>query len=359
MKKIAHICPDEKFIDYAVKNFEAVENNISNFYIVSRGPLKHVKADGVKRLSILKFLIFCILGKYNEYDLVIIHSLRKVNKLQLLLSSKKTKFLWVGFGYDYYNLYRSRKYLPITNQLVNLQKEHKSIFQNSLLSKRIFSKINFFAPVFDIEYEHAKGNIPGLNARFIDWNYGSSNTTISKFKDTKVSGNKVLIGNSCAPTNNHLDVLEIIKDSILEYEIILPLSYGDLIYKNKLMEKLKLNYNCYNFECIEEFLPVDSYFDKLKECSLAVFGYTTQAAVGNIVVMLYLGAKVFLHEDNYLLTYFRNRGFIIFSINDFDFECKKVLLEDDIVKNKMLVDEMTNFDLIKEKTRKLIRTCAY
>ena len=59
---------------------------------------------------------------------------------------------------------------------------------------------------------------------------------------------------------------------------------------------------------------MDQYQQILAEVKVAIFGMKRQEAAGNIFQLLNLGAKIFLREQNTLLTWLRNKGFIVFSI---------------------------------------------
>lgn len=60
-------------------------------------------------------------------------------------------------------------------------------------------------------------------------------------------------------------------------------------------------------------MPQAEYFALINKVEVAVIGARRQEAAGNIINLLSNGTKVFLREDNNLLQYYREKGFIIFS----------------------------------------------
>ena len=53
-----------------------------------------------------------------------------------------------------------------------------------------------------------------------------------------------------------------------------------------------------NFSPLLDFMPLDEYNRLQSDVSVALFGNWRQEAIGNIIVALYLGAKVFLSHVN-------------------------------------------------------------
>ena len=60
-------------------------------------------------------------------------------------------------------------------------------------------------------------------------------------------------------------------------------------------------------------MPQKEYFTLINRAEVAIMGARRQEAAGNIINLLSNGTKVFLRENNNLLQYYREQGFIIFS----------------------------------------------
>jgi hypothetical protein len=58
-------------------------------------------------------------------------------------------------------------------------------------------------------------------------------------------------------------------------------------------------------------MPLTDYLDLVSSCSYQVMNHIRQQGVGNILIMLYLGAMVFLLQENPCLSYFKEHGFVV------------------------------------------------
>ena len=86
--------------------------------------------------------------------------------------------------------------------------------------------------------------------------------------------------------------------------------------------------------------------------------HVRQQAVGNIVIMLYLGAKIFLRQECPTYTYFRDQGAVVFSIQEL--EKKPELLNQrldhaDMVVNRTIVKNNWSKEAANKKTINLLR----
>ena len=70
------------------------------------------------------------------------------------------------------------------------------------------------------------------------------------------------------------------------------------------------------FKPVLDYMSCKEYFKMLDSIDVAIFGQRRQEASGNIIQLLKNGVKVFLRNDNNLLDYYREKGYIIFSFED-------------------------------------------
>jgi hypothetical protein len=136
-----------------------------------------------------------------------------------------------------------------------------------------------------------------------------------KLINSNISGNKIIIGNSCSYTNNHVYVYDLIKNfSLKEKEIVSPLNYGgDIRYQQKV-----INYGrkCFGnkFHAITEFLPLCEYNQLLSEGTVFISGCWRAEAMGNVVIALYLGSKVFLSNRSPMYNFFKRQGVYLYEL---------------------------------------------
>ncbi len=126
----------------------------------------------------------------------------------------------------------------------------------------------------------------------------------------------ILLGNSADPTNNHVEILERLeKYKDKNIKIYTPLSYGNQNYADFVIEKGK-NIFGEKFIPLKEFLPYDEYLKLLTEIDIAIFNHNRQQAMGNIIVLLGLGKKVYIRDDVTSWNYFKDLQIAVFNINE-------------------------------------------
>ncbi len=67
---------------------------------------------------------------------------------------------------------------------------------------------------------------------------------------------------------------------------------------------------------LSEFMPYEDYMKLLRSCGNVIMGHIRQQALGNIVAMLYVGAKLCFYKDSVTYTFFKNHGFTVFTIEE-------------------------------------------
>ena len=71
-----------------------------------------------------------------------------------------------------------------------------------------------------------------------------------------------------------------------------------------------------NLHIIENFLPQAEYATLLCSCRVGIFGHLRQQAVGNILICMLQGSKVFLWRDSIAYKYLKKAGYLIYTIDD-------------------------------------------
>lgn len=154
--------------------------------------------------------------------------------------------------------------------------------------------------------------------------------------------NGIMIGNSASYSNNHLYVLDIIKEfNICDTTVIMPLSYGGALrYRKKVKEAYeKVFPNKMRF--ILNYLPLHEYNKVFLDISILVLASWRQESIGTIIMGLYLGIKIYLSNKSPLLDSLRKVGFIVFDIEG--------TTSDNFVKPLMLKQKEHNRNLLLEQ----------
>lgn len=127
----------------------------------------------------------------------------------------------------------------------------------------------------------------------------------------------IMVGNSCDPSNHHIEIInKLISLDDEEFNIICPLSYGNYdVYKKEVINKGKAAFG-ERFKPIVEFLDIENYAKLIGSIDIAIFAHNRQQAMGNIVMLLGMGKKVYLRPGTSHYLAMKELG-----ISVFDFEC--------------------------------------
>lgn len=330
--KILHLATDEKFVDQAYESFERVAPGSNHVVVCGEEPMKYVKLKPDMVIHRYSTGSGDFIRRLSEFDFVVIHSLtdpwvRLVNK-----APASVKFVWIGWGFDYYDLIFSSEQdglLPKTFNIRGQFERKKSLFSKVkfflsgwFYGKKLsaVSRINYFAPVLEEEFDLVMARLPaGNRPEFMSWNYGNLEDNLIKgFEGDRVSGMNILLGNSASSTNNHVDVFTSLSaERLRERRLVVPLSYGDLRYRDVVIQA---GQRCFggSFMPLVDFMPIEEYLGVIKSCSFVIMNHVRQQALGNIVIMLYLGAKVFLREENPVYGFFKRQGAHVYSVQDLE-----------------------------------------
>ncbi|MDA0524842.1 TDP-N-acetylfucosamine:lipid II N-acetylfucosaminyltransferase [Methanococcoides alaskense] len=373
--KILHFVPDDKFTDTAYLNFESVAPSCNTFFVPSMTKnLKYIEKTPVEFINPISFKNPFFMKSLNKYDIIVLHSLSVFNQEIVAHANPCLKFVWIGMGYDYYDLiYENPEclYQKRTRDIVkNLHIKKKSndgilkqiannILHKQLEKKSIVEKINFFAPVLENEYEMVASKFAFNFPNYVDWNYGSTVRMIEgKIKHCKLNNNDILVGNSATPTNNHLEVFDFLRTQNLKgKKIICPLSYGNSEYAHIIKNAASIYFGN-RFLAVDKFIPYDNYISIISSCSNVIMNHHRQQGGGNITAMLYMGAKVFLNTLNPFYTFYKGKGAVVFSLDELYNNPKLLdlhLSEEDIEKNRQIIKLAFNEKAILDKTEKLIK----
>lgn len=375
---ILHIVPDEKFIDAAYRAFEEVNPNNNEFVIISKKhPLKYIKKTPIRFVERKEFLSKKFINSLKNYDMVCLHWLDDAKMQLLARANQSVKFVWIGWGGDYYDLIAGDTTKLLKPKTLTLSHKHRiqtasllfkskikqiirKIIYKKIEKQHIINRIDFFAPVLYEDYELLIKVIPGFKPHYLAWNYGTlEDDMIKGFEDHVVFGNNILLGNSASYENNHLDLFDQIKNStMVNSKIIAPLSYGDSYYREKVIyegREIFLD----RFIPIIDFMPIHEYVQLLSSCAFAVMGHLRQQALGNIVIMLYLGAKVFLDKSNPVYIFFKHQNTFVYTLDEFDNEVKSKLTEEQIESNRSILRSHWSREVILRKTKDLIQAVKF
>lgn len=361
-EKILHLSPDDKFVDMALVYFEFLKPNLNTLFVYSVNQPTYVKSQAtlVNKKNILREF------NKDEYSLIVIHSLLPVWFNFISKIPKDIPVVWVGWGYDYYDFMSNDLLLPKTEKVTNkfgliysfLRKIKKKYLHKKKM--KAIHRINYFSPVLSLEYEVIKSKLNFEKfPQYIYFNYGSlEKNFIRGYENKKIDGNNVLIGNSATDTNNHLEVFDLLKELEIQdsVKVICPLSYGNEYYKNFIVTTGEKAFKD-NFEPLVNFIDIDTYINKIISCRVVIMNHIRQQAFGNIITMLYLGAKIFLRKENPIYIFLKNQGAIVYTIQDLEDNHSLFygdLSDIDVAKNRDILQLFISESAAIKKTQNII-----
>lgn len=343
MLELLHICPDDKFIDIAIELFNSTQCHNSYVCIKeTEQSFNYIKSSHVFSISSDDLMEKC---KNSNYDVFVFHSLDFSCYRYVLSIPIEKKIIWLSWGYDLYQslggypaIYPIKLFKPITQRFINAEKKvclfkrikktvkafcfpvrtYKLIKETKeRIQKRVeeqnevLKRIDYISTILPSEYCLLKENRQ-IKAKYFPFQY----TCFSKKERTELidfdKAQWILIGNSATATNNHLDIYDLCRKRNILNTLYVPIAYGDKSY----IEELKRNSSGLSVVYQEDFLSAEIYRARLKNCRVCVFGHLRQQALGNIIIALLQGSKVFLYKESMVYKYLKDEGYVVFSIED-------------------------------------------
>lgn len=284
------------------------------------------------------------------------------------------KIIWVLWGGDLYNtpFYDQQIYLPLTRpfgeqtlpkvpkgmQLVKERMKYLLGRPGFLIFKRSFQRINYIATFFEGDLRNAE-RVFSKKYSLIPFALLSAEELLdpSLFEVSlkNESASKILLGHAGVPENNHLDLFAKLKEMDLPHTFLCPLSYGNPTYCADIIREGNLHFGD-RFEPVTRFLPRDEYYTMISTAGFAVFNTLIQQAFGNILGLLFIGVKVFLHEQNSIFEKMKSIGVLIYSIGEMTAESiSRPLTFEEIEHNREILKNVFSDFRVNEFYRNLIQ----
>lgn len=329
-KRNIHLAEDEKFIDFAVREFNEAGRQSHLFIILgAEQKLKFIKSPEVLIIHPRLFwqLIPFAKGHINSF---FFHSLpNKFYKNLILRIPKGIPIFWMSWGFDLINVFDDvNNYLKSkTKNISPIKAQHPKIktsgisyykaFKNLPETSSMLERIDFISTVIEEENKIIDLSFYQKVPQWVPWNYFTMEQDVIKgYEDKVISGNDILLGNSGNFWNNHLDAF----DDLLQFQIdfdkvICPLSYGDQNYRNQISQEGDLIFGK-KFVALNEFMAYPDYVKQLLSCKYVFMNSLRQLGLGNILLMLFLGSKVILDKSNPVFHFFNKNDIRVFSIEE-------------------------------------------
>ena len=364
-KVILHLVFDGILFDGVYQRFEEMEK-YENRYLYgalnNEYNIKYIK-NTEKLIRVNSLENWGGIVENPEVDIIYLHGLWYDYLKALDFIRKDVVVMWWCYGMEIYEncfgwppLLPLRIYKPNTYKFVQSTWKGRSLLMNSfsyrypnLFSsikkgynfmlgrkddklRRMLSRIDFAFTPLETELIELKKRHPYIKAKPFRLQFISQSHVVKESMEVhKYTGN-VLLEHSANISNNHLDIIAVIKEKKLNFQdrdIFIPLSYGD----ERLAESVKKEsyFNGAQVHCLTDILPVNDYNEMLSSCTHALFGMIRQSGLGNIYKCFKKGIKVFFFKDSILYKQFKAEGYYVFTIeND---------LSDDAIREPLSPDQ--------------------
>ncbi len=329
---LLHLLWDEKITHRIIKTFDEVFPGENEYvYWFAHSNERHFTQEG-DHLHVLYDYSSDPDIDYHRVSKVIIHGL-DFDKIQFCCRNipAHVPVYWILWGAELYNnllfnrgyrlYYKSRPKLSLKVGLGLFLKRFGLLSKNDKFKLDFFNTRNVTMVCGSGEYDLFRSYYPKETRTLLNetefFYYPIDEVLGEELLRSKAEGNIILIGNSASWTNNHEYVFDHIKNLDLKgKQIVVPLNYGgDAAYRDKI-SRLGDKYFGSNFSSLSKFLPLSEYNSLMAKAEVCIYGSWRQEAMGNIVVALYLGAKVFMSGKSPLYEDLTGRGLIIFKLED-------------------------------------------
>ena len=277
-----------------------MEFSVANLFLIGRTPFQRFRYM-YRQMERAEHIIW--------HGFYVGHRKAIMSTKELILVSLFPKFLkktaWVGWGLDIYDWETDE------SKFSGLRKREVRFFNRLSLQAR--KSVPYFISLFPPDGKRFS-EMFGDHARVFDGTY--SNLRFAEILESTRpqqprSGKlvKILVGHSANVWNYHMDILNDLAQYRYEnIRIYIPLSTGvDPEYSKKVQQYANQLFGK-KAECITEKMPLKDYIRFLWGMDIAIFRLNRQAALGNLMNLLYMGKKVFLPAGTVMYDFFREQG---------------------------------------------------
>jgi hypothetical protein len=181
--------------------------------------------------------------------------------------------------------------------------------------------------------------------------YPSNTFRLTELPGEHHQGLHILVGNSADPSNEHLEVLRLLKDHEKDpTKVFVPLSYGNADYAKTVVEQGRRLLG-ERLVPLLEFTPYDSYLQMLAGIDIAIFNHRRQQGMGNIIALLGMGKTVCVRSDTTSWQTLTGMGIQLGDTLKLDL-C--TLTEEDVTRNRSIVTERFSEDVLVNQLRAML-----
>jgi dTDP-N-acetylfucosamine:lipid II N-acetylfucosaminyltransferase len=367
-----HILQDSTYANWIVEHFEEAAPG-KNEYVVFTTSSGLVNANPDSRIQLRHPLSWQPdLSRYNKILVQYLDNEASFFLWRNLGKDEYSRVIWVLWGGDFYFIPgdERRIYEPYSwNYLYGSRLLLKSVyhfFRSHLLRfqgkpsiwhrLQVLRRIPSCASGIMRDVEYIQNRFGVQYRKVFEYRFLPLELMFSKdHLDARSTGDKIIVGNSADPANNHVEAYQRIAQAGVTNAVVSPLSYGGVAYREGVMGEGRRLFGD-RYEPLVEKLDKDAYYRKLGEVGFAYYNQHMQMGVGNLIGLLWLGVKVFLNSDNPLYREFLDWGLVVYPTSSFSKETLVRLSPEAAEQNRSILQQKYRRHRVIELHRQLLES---
>ena len=335
--RITHLARDEKFVPLLRQLFEEALPGANHWLIARRRRAKGRFVGTAPDVSFRPewwFRTPWIARDVAEADVIVAHSMTTIFANAIRRARRDCRIVWIGWGYDYYPVLEpllGGAILPATRALIGAQAAdepgfaarlrpagwwrslHRGERRKPMALAAVASRIDTFC-VIPTEVDLLRKAVPELAGAPHELPLFTAEDVFER-GPAEMAGPDVLVGNSATASNNHADAFALLAGCTGGARVVVPLSYGNADYGAQ-VAALGARLFGDRFDALREWMPIDAYNERIRNCGFVVMNHRRQQAVGNIGAALFKGATIYLRRENPLFAFYRGLGIALRAVDD-------------------------------------------
>jgi len=317
---ILHLLTDEKFTDYAIRHFSAIEPQSEFILIPSNCAMDYVGCINQCRIIKQNSTEFNeLLTQLGNYDAIVLHGMHWSNWETPILKGvpNRVKVAWNLWGGDIYgrsdikNSFRT----PIDRLMATLHHLRCPEPKDSTweIDKALFQRIDYCLADEQEEFEYVQKYTNNYRMKMLWYAYFSVEKTVGGLLDKRIKGDNIWLGNCASEDTNLFSALVQLKLRGLDgRKIICPLSYNTSWVQTRINQLGKVLFHT-NFIPLNDYVDRETYNNLMLDCGTMIMPPRKPQGHGNILTGLWLGMRVYMSEYSIAYNFFKRIGAHVYS----------------------------------------------
>ena len=322
--------PDDKFLDYYIEMSERFIPDESSYVVITDNEqLRFIKSQHPSLMVLSKSD-----ANYRQITagliatrVVVFHSFKNGMRSFIQEIPARIKRVWLFWGFEGYNAMPKTglidwhsnyaMYNPSPIGMVRClyhRFKGKRITKDNQISRDIIKQMDYCATWVASDFRIATRFNPAIENLYFNY-YTNELMHMDQLPVKQVNFDRLLLGNSGDPTNNHIEALRYLDKVKFKGEIICALSYGGTKrYVDRVIE-LGMKFFGSRFIALKTFMPLNEYQDTINSCGIIWMNHKRQQAAGNLLVSFLSNKIIIMDHENPLQHTFKDWGLVFFNKN--------------------------------------------